>query len=117
METPDTHARPLDFEGARLGLHPIEKYQLDSAKMLATAFKLAAQFLLLGTVLLAYGLAEFAYEPFAPEAAKYIPAVLAGVIGTALALIFFGLYRAISLLLAIQNDIKDLRRDLDARAD
>ena len=115
MDTPDSHARPLDLEGAKLGLHPVEKYQLDSAKMLATAFKLAAQFLLLGTVLLAYGLAEFAYEPFAPEFAKYVPAVLAAIAGTALALIFFGLYRTISLLLAIQNDIKDLRRDLDAR--
>ena len=115
METPETHARPLDVEGAKLGLHPVERYQLDSAKMLATAFKLVAQFLLLGTVLLAYGLAEFAYQPFAPEAAKYLPAVLAGVLGTALALIFFGIYRTISLLLAIQNDIKDLRRDMEER--
>ena len=115
MNTPDPQIRPLDFESATLGLRPVEKYQLDSAKMLATVFKLLAQFLLLGTALLAYGLAEFAYEPFAPEFAKYVPAVLAGVLGVAVALVFFGLYRAISLLLAIQSDIKDLRRDIDAR--
>ena len=115
METPDTQIRTLEFESAKLGLRPVEKYQLDSAKMLASAFKFGAQILLLATVLAAYGLAEFAYEPFALGFAKYMPAVLAGVVGAALALIFFGLYRAISLLLAIQGDIKDLRRDIDAR--
>ncbi|MCB9948272.1 MAG: hypothetical protein H6842_10645 [Rhodospirillaceae bacterium] len=115
MDAPQTPIRPFEFEGAKLGLRPVEKYQLDSAKLLATTFKHLAQFLLVGSLLLAYGLAEFAYEPFAPGFAKYVPAVLAGVLGTALALVFYGLYRTISLLLAIQNDIKDLRRDIDRR--